>query len=66
MGYHNIFAQQQLLEVHNELVDELSAIRSAKEDDELDQELKRGMRGALELSIGIINNRLKKLRNEQK
>lgn len=66
MGYHNIFAQQQLLEFRKELTEELSKIRYTKEDSELDRELKYGARGALELAIGIIDKRIERLQNEQK
>lgn len=66
MGYHNIFARQQLLEVYKELANELSAIRSTEEDDELDQELKHGARGALEFAIGVVDAKIERLKNEQK
>lgn len=66
MGYHNIFAQRQLLEIYKELTEELSKIRCTEEDNELDRELKYGARGALELAIGIVHNKIEWLQNEQK
>lgn len=66
MGYQNIYARQQLLEVYNELFEELKRVQFTKEDDELDQELKHGARGALEYAIGVIDEKITELKNEHK
>lgn len=66
MGYHNIFARQQLVEIRNELLEEFEGIKSTNEDDSLDQELKFGARGALEFAIGVVDTKIQRLENEQK
>lgn len=66
MGYHYIFARQQLVDATKDLVEELSKIKSTKEDDHLDEEYKRGIRTGLEFATEIIFQRVEKLKNEQK
>lgn len=65
MGYHNLFAREQLVEVAKELTGELVKIKDDPTDDDYDKEHKRALKAGLVFSVEVINKRIKMLENEK-